>query len=349
MVFLGSETTPTAKSRYNARFSELRVPDGMTMFSDNAKKAIIIAPTALLPRRLRVSLRKRLLGRLEVDIARRSQLLIIAHPKSGNTWLKVMLTRLYGVRHGIAAEDFSKYPLLADRNPAIPRFAATNGWYSYERAVGDQLTPEAPDSELKHKPVVLLARNPLDIAVSWFFQFTKRQSAHKQELINAAIDHPIDRHNIEMWEFVRHSDLGLPSLIEFLNYWEHNLAALERTLLTSYEALRADPASVLKQITALMGDSFSDEEIREAVDFASFDNLRKLESEGFFRSGGLTLRNPKDPESFKVRRAKVGGYRDYFTPEQAEELEQLVVNRLSPTLGYSNFDVPHSRSGSVAV
>ncbi len=321
----------------------------MALLSDNARKALIIGPTAILPKPLRVSLRKRLLGRLEVDIAQRSQLLIIAHPKSGNTWLKVMLTRLYGVRHGIAAEDFASYPALADRNTAIPRFAATNGWYSYERAVGDRLTPQAPDSDLKHKPVVLLARNPLDIAVSWFFQFTKRQSAHKQELINAELDHPIDRQTIEMWDFVRHSDIGLLSLIEFLNHWERNLAALDKTLLTSYEALRADPASVLKQITELMGDSFSDQEIQAAVEFASFDNLRKLESEGFFRSGGLTLRNPKDPESFKVRRAKVGGYRDYFTAEQADELEQLVMSHLSPTLGYNNFNPPSSQSDSVAV
>jgi hypothetical protein len=35
-----------------------------------------------------------------------------------------------------------------------------------------------------------------------------------------------------------------------------------------------------------------------------------------------------------VRRAKVGGYRDYFTPEQAAELEDLVNSRLSPTFGY---------------
>ncbi len=321
----------------------------MTILSDNAKKAMIIGPTVILPRPLRVALRKNLLGRLEVSIARRAQLLIIAHPKSGNTWLKVMLTRLYSLRHGIPPEDFAKYPALADRNPAIPRFAATNGWYSYERAVGDRLTPDAPDSELKHKPVVLLARNPLDIAVSWFFQFTKRQSAHKQELINAAIDHPIDRRNIDMWDFVRHSDIGLPSLIDFLNYWERNLAALDRTLLTGYEALRADPGAVLKQITALMGDSFSDDEIQAAVDFGSFDNLRKLESEGFFRSGGLTLRNPKDPESFKVRRAKVGGYRDYFTPEQADELEELVATHLSPTLGYNTFTAPSAQSDSVAV
>jgi len=319
----------------------------MPLLSDNARKALIIGPTALLPRALRVAVRKSRLGKLEVDIAERSQLIIIAHPKSGNTWLKVMLTRLYGIRHGIAAEDFAKYPALADRNPDIPRFAATNGWYSYERAVGDRLTPEAPDSELKHKPVVLLARNPLDIAVSWYFQFTKRQSAHKQELINADLAQPVDRNSIEMWDFVRHSPIGLPSLIEFLNYWERNLAALDNTLLTSYEALRADPALVLKQITTLMGDSFSDEEIGEAVEFGSFDNLRKLESEGFFRSGGLTLRNPKDPESFKVRRAKVGGYRDYFSPEQAQELEQLVLDRLSPSLGYN--DALAAQNDSAAV
>ncbi len=317
----------------------------MPILSDNARKAIIIGPTAVLPKSLRVAIRKQRLGKLEVDIAKRSQLIIVAHPKSGNTWLKVMLTRLYGIRHGIAPEDFAKYPSLADRNPAIPRFAATNGWYSYERAIGDKLQPEAADSSLKHKPIMLLARNPLDIAVSWFFQFTKRQSAHKQELINAGLGHPVDRTSIEMWDFVRHSDIGLNSLIDFLNYWEQALAKLDNTLLTNYESLRTDPGAVLRQVTALMGDNFSDEDIQAAVDFGSFDNLRKLESEGFFRSGGLTLRNPKDPESFKVRRAKIGGYRDYFTPEQADELETLVRERLSPGLGI-NLDT-HSESSAV--
>ena len=308
----------------------------MLHISDGVKKGMILGPTAVLPRPLRVAARERLLARLETEIARRSQLVIIAHPKSGNTWLKVMLTRLYAIRHGIPAGDFARYNELADRNPEIPRFAATNGWYSYEAAVGRLLAADAPDSALRHKPVVLLARNPIDIAVSWYFQFTKRQSAHKQELINHYIEHPIDRRTIEMWEFVRHSDIGLPSLIEFLNTWERNLAGLDKTLLTRYEDLRAEPAAVLRQITALMGDTFSDAELQEAVDFGSFDNLRKLESEGFFRQGGLTLRNPKDPESFKVRRAKVGGYRDYFTPEQVAELEELVSSRLSPIFGYSD-------------
>jgi len=303
--------------------------------TDGVKKGAILAPTALLPRPLRVAARERLLARLETGIARRAQLIIIAHPKSGNTWLKVMLTRLHATRHGIGDEEFARYSELADRNPNIPRFAATNGWYSYEGAVGRLLSPDAQDSALRGKPVILLARNPIDISVSWYFQFTKRQSAHKQELINHFIEHPIDRRQVEMWEFVRQSDIGLPFLIEFLNTWEHRLAGLDKSLLVRYEDLRSDPATELKKITQLMGDSFSDDEINAAVEFGSFDNLRKLESNGFFRQGGLTLRDSKDPESFKVRRAKVGGYRDYFTPEQTAELEQLMNAQLSPVFGYA--------------
>jgi len=48
---------------------QMRVQDGMTLFSDNAKKAIIIGPTALMPKPLRVPIRKRLIGKLEVDIS----------------------------------------------------------------------------------------------------------------------------------------------------------------------------------------------------------------------------------------------------------------------------------------
>ena len=307
----------------------------MFQFSDGVKKWAILLPTQLLPVGMRVSLRRRYLSRLEMAKAERARLLIIGHPKSGNTWLKVMLSRLYQVRHGLAANRLINTDELARKHPDIPRLAASNGYYSYEGVIGDALAPDAGDNPLRHKPVLFIARNPLDIAVSWYFQFTRRQSAAKQELINHFIDHPIDRQTVEMWDFVRHSDIGLPCLIEFLNMWERNVNALEHGATIRYEDLRARPADVLKQVVTLMGDDFSDDEIQEAVDFGSFDNLRQLESKGFFRQGGMKLRNPDDPTTFKVRRGKVGGYRDYFTPEQAAELEALVREHLSPTLGYT--------------
>jgi Sulfotransferase domain len=306
----------------------------MLQISDGVKKWSVLVPTAVLPTAWRVAARRRALARLELAKAARTGLLIIGHPKSGNTWLRTMLSRLYQVRHGLPASVIVTSDELARRNPAIPRISATNGYYSYEGAVGAALAPDAADSPLRHKPIVLLARHPCDIAVSWFFQFTRRQSAHKQELINHFINHPIDRRTVGMWDFVRHSDIGVPFLIDYLNTWEKNVAHLPRAIVVRYEDLRAKPQETLQRITALMGETFSEREFEEAVAFGAFENLKNLESQGFFRQGGLSLRDPKDPESFKVRRAKVGGYKDYLTAAQALELEELVRERLSPAFGY---------------
>jgi len=311
--------------------------------ADGPKKLAILATTAVLPTRSRVALRERWLAAHELAVARRAGLLIIGHPKSGNTWLKAMLSRLYQVRHGLPASKLIGSDELARVNAAIPRLAATNGYYSYEGIIGRKLDVRAPDPELRAKPTVILVRHPCDIAVSWYHQFTRRQSAHKQELINHFLAHPVERRTISMWEFVRHSDLGVRSLIEYLNTWERNLAGLERGLLVRYEDLRAEPAVWLRRIVACMGEEFSDAEIEEAVQFASFDNLRQLESRGFFpKQGGLNLRNPDDPNSFKVRRAKVGGYREDFSAEQVAELDAIVAQSLSPSLGYTKERLPPS-------
>jgi len=306
----------------------------MFNLSDGVKKALILIPTQLLPAGTRVALRRDYLARLELAKAHRANLLIIGHPKSGNTWLKVMISRLYQTRYNLPESKLINTDEFARKIPEIPRLAATNGYYSYEGEVGKLLAVGAPDNPLRHKPVLFLARNPIDIAVSWYHQFTKRQSRAKQELINHFIDHPIDRRTVDMWEFVRHSDIGLPSLIEYQNTWARNVAELEHGMLTRYEDLRAAPVPTLHAITRLMGESFTEEEIRAAVEWGSFDNLQKLETSGTFSQGGMKLVNADDPSTFKVRRGKVGGYREDFDPEQVAELEALVRDNILPELGY---------------
>jgi hypothetical protein len=306
----------------------------MFNLSDGVKKALILIPTQPLPAKTRVALRRKHLAKLEMAKAQRANFLIIGHPKSGNTWLKVMISRLYQLRYDLPESKLINTDEFARKIPEIPRLAATNGYYSYEGEVGKLLAVGAPDNPLRHKPVLFLARNPIDIAVSWYHQFTKRQSRAKQELINHWIENPVDRHTVQMWEFVRHSDIGLPSLIEYQNTWARNVAELERGMLVKYEELRAEPIPTLHRITRLMGEDFSEEEIRAAVEWGSFDNLQKLETKGTFSQGGMKLVNPNDPSTFKVRRGKVGGYRDDFDPQQVAELEALVRESILPELGY---------------
>ena len=42
----------------------------------------------------------------------------------------------------------------------------------------------------------------------------------------------------------------------------------------------------------------------------------------------------REPDSFKVRRAKVGGYRDDFEAEELARIERLIAERLDPVFGY---------------
>ena len=313
----------------------------MFNLSDGVKKALILIPTQPLPANTRVALRRKHLAELELAKAQRANFLIIGHPKSGNTWLKVMISRLYQLRYDLPESKLINTDEFARKIPEIPRLAATNAYYSYEGEVGKLLASGAADNPLRHKPVLFLARNPIDIAVSWYHQFTKRQSRAKQELINHFIEHPVDRRTVQMWDFVRHSDIGLPSLIEYQNTWARNVQDLEHGMLVKYEELRTEPVPTLHKIIQLMGENFSEEEIRAAVEWGSFDNLQKLETKGTFSQGGMKLVNADDPSTYKVRRGKVGGYRDDFDPQQVAELEALVRDNILPQLGYCQ-DIPEA-------
>ena len=74
----------------------------------------------------------------------------------------------------------------------------------------------------------------------------------------------------------------------------------------------------------------------EAARFGSIDNMRSMEQGEFFgrKNSRMRPKDPSNPDSFKVRRARAGGYRDDFTPAQLAELDELLLKKLSPTLGY---------------
>lgn len=74
------------------------------------------------------------------------------------------------------------------------------------------------------------------------------------------------------------------------------------------------------------------------MDFASVENLRKKEETNYFWRSGSRLKaaDPDNPDSYKVRRAKVGGYRDYFDDAELAAIDALVAERLDPAFGYGD-------------
>ncbi len=316
------------------------------MLSDRIKRQAILTSTRPLPLTLRVRLRQELLGRLELSRGRRARYFVIGHPKSGNTWLRTMISRLYQQRYGLPESLVLKSDELHLANPACPRFLVTNALYSYEGVIGDALGSTRPQSEFRDRHIVLLARHPCDIAVSWYIQFTKRVSVAKREMINATLKQPIDHTTVDKWEFVMNPEIGLPSLIEFLNTWERNLRKVKHSLITRYEDLRTNPQETLKRITDFFEQDFSDEEIAAAVSFGSFDNMQKLESSRVLSRGGFSAYRADDPETAKVRRGKILGYRNDFDAAKIAEMDRLVAERLSPAFGYGGDDVTELKYAS---
>ncbi len=62
--------------------------------------------------------------------------------------------------------------------------------------------------------------------------------------------------------------------------------------------------------------------------------MQKLENAGAFDSKILRAGDTQDPESFKVRRGKIGGFEDYLSPED-QALAASALQELDPRFGYS--------------
>ena len=253
--------------------------------------------------------------------ARAADLIVLSHAKSGRTWLRVMLSHLYESQYGLAPGQMLEFDNLHKQNQAIPRVLFTHGYYIEDRL-----------AQYRGKPFLFLVRHPADVAVSQYFQYTKRTKQRNKELI----DNPAGLEQAPMFDFILHprNKVGLLPIIDFLNTWRAHLTELDRVLLVHYEDMHGAPAATLRSIVNFIGQDFPDRAIEDTVAFSAAENLRKLERQNFFKSDRLAPRDPDDPDSYKVRRAKVGGYKDYFDEAQIAELDRLVRERLDPSFGY---------------
>jgi alcohol sulfotransferase len=277
---------------------------------------------SLIPRSARLWAAHRYRSWRESHDALRCDVMVLSRAKSGRTWLRAMLSRLYQQHFSLDEAQLIEFDNFHRQNPAIPTTFFTHGHYLRER-----FTSEGWRRAFGDRKLLFLVRNPCDVAVSEYFQSTRRASAHKVEL------HGVDR-GASMFDFVMRGPVGLLAVVDYLNAWVPILGRQEHALVVRYEDIREKPAQLLESIVEFLGAPFSKDEISEAVEFAAFENLKELERQNFFKNARLAPSDPDDPDSFKVRRGKVGGYADYFDEGQVGAMEELVRTRLDPVYRY---------------
>jgi len=253
-----------------------------------------------------------------------------SYGKSGRTWVRVMISRYFqGAHEGIPEGIIMGFDNFHKLNPRVPKIFFTHDNY-LRRYTGN----EDSRTDFYNLKTVLLVRKPQDVAVSQFFQWKHRMKPYKKALN----DYPPHDADISIHDFVMHEGQGLPRIIKVQNEWARELDKIRDLLIVRYEDLRSRPEVELARLMAFLGEDVNPDIVRETVEFASVENLRKMESENFFWRSGSRVKAPdtSNPDSYKVRKAKVGGYRDYFDDEQIAAIDAYVDAHLLPAFGYTS-------------
>ena len=253
---------------------------------------------------------------------------VVSYGKSGRTWLRLMLSRFYQRRHGLPEGSFLEYDNLSRRAPGIPTLFFTHG--NYLRDFSGHFDAVAED--FRDRRVLLLVRDPRDVAVSQYFQWAHRMSPHKRWLNR----YPPKDDELSVWQFVAEHEAGLDRAIRFLNLWTEAAPKLESIEVVRYEDMRTEPEAALHRILRFLGADPDQAGVRDAVEYARFDNMRRLEEDLQMSASGRRLAPGErgKSDSYKVRRAKVGGWRDYFSDDEIAALDARVRAGLRPGFGY---------------
>jgi Sulfotransferase domain len=277
-----------------------------------------------LPKERTRRLERWLRGREDWRKLRFADAVVVSFGKSGRTWLRVLLSRVFQLQHGLDERAILGFDNLHYRTGAVPKILFTHDNY-----LTDYTGRRDSKADFYHKRVIFLARDPRDVAVSQYFQWKYRMKPNKKD-INA---YPMD--DLAPFDFVM-SDAGLPKVIQFMNLWAKEAPKIKDFMVVRYEDLRARPEETLQRLLEFLGAPATETQIAEAVAFASYDNMKQMEQQRvFWLSGGrLVPKDRSNPNSYKVRRGKVAGYRDDFDAVQLARIDQLVETTLDPLYGY---------------
>jgi Sulfotransferase domain len=302
-------------------------------------RQVVSAASMVLPRRTSIAVERKLRGYEEAKKLPQADSVIISFGKSGRTWLRVLISRYFAHKHGLGDGLIMEFDEFHRRNPAIPAL-----FFTHDNYLKDYLGHDRKFELYGKSRVVLMVRDPRDTAVSQYFQWKTRITPRKK-LIN---NYPPA--GTELHDFITGEAAGIPKIIEFMNAWARDLEKFPDILVVKYEDLRAETKSELMRILTYLGHVPTDAELDDAVNYASIENMRKMESENAGKLGANARLKPgdvSDPSSFKVRRAKVGGWRDYVTEEQASAIDVMLMTRLAPVFGYpADGEVPSNSANA---
>lgn len=266
---------------------------------------------------------------------------LISFPKCGRTWLRLMLGRAFvkhfHLSHPNLMQKMLELSSLSDLHPEVPKILISHDddphWKKPEELHRNK-------KFYQEKKIIFLVRDPKDVVVSAYFEQKKRAAfwvngLQKQPHLKKYRDR-LKSYEGSISEFLYEPVGSLDTILTFYQIWEQNHHIPKEFLLVRYEDLHQQPNEELQRILKFLGvPNVPPEIIQDAVNYSSFDNMRKMETENKFNSLQLSPSDKKDETSYKTRKGKVGGFVEYFNEDEIQYIDGQIRQSLSSFFGYN--------------
>ena len=241
-----------------------------------------------------------------------SDVWIVTYPRSGTTWTQ-QIVKL--IRNGGERDD-------KNIDGSVPWLEA-NGTFKFDLA--SLLKPRAFKSHFAYELIpcgkpnttpckyVYVARNPKDVAVSFFFFYCGCQIIPDANLEWSLFFRNFIYGNLEFGDYFDH----------VLSWWAHKDD--ENVLFLKFEDMKKDLPTAVARIAKFIECDVTGEVITKVAEKTSFDEMKNDDTTNY---------SWVPPEFFKpgtpfMRKGEVGDWKNYFTPEQSAEMDKICRERLN--------------------
>ncbi|KAK3021512.1 hypothetical protein RJ639_046968 [Escallonia herrerae] len=244
--------------------------------------------------------------------------------KSGTTWLKALCSCIMQNGRSEDEED-----ILIKHNPhaCVQTLEGQTYAENPEPDLSGMPSPRLfhthlhyrvlPDSIKNSKcKIVYITRNPKDAFVSlWHHCNSTIAKLTKSGTI------PLEK---EFQYFCDGVTLFGPFYDHVLDYWAQSLKMPNKILFMKYDELNRDPKGQVKRLASFLGKAFSsDEEVDKVLWRCSLERLKNLDVNKNGVVPGTTM-----PTSVFFRRGVIGDWKNYFTTEMEEKLDNITCKKL---------------------
>jgi hypothetical protein len=222
--------------------------------------------------------------------------LVVSFPKSGRTWLRVMIGFITCKKLGIDESKSLESALLRSLCPSYPLFlhdGINRGW---SKLVEDEIASHENDR------VLYLHRDIRDVMASYYFHRVHREKDYHRGIS----------------DFIRDDRWGVVPYLEFHSSWMKNNGEI---MTVRYEDIQSDCENEIARIIEYFGIRVDSGIISDSVEFGSFKRMREMEVSGFLGRRMLSPKNKKDIRSYKTRSGKIGDHANHMGIDDLEYIK----------------------------